>query len=115
MNRNQNLNLSQNQNLNQSINGNYPMNQNANINQSKQQLMKTIYEAGFAALDTALFLDTHPCDTKALAFYQKMNHIYNQASKEYSTLYGPLRMNQIDNDQYWSWCEEPWPWEMGAC
>ena len=77
--------------------------------------MKKIYESGFAAYDAALYLDTHPCDTEAIAFHQKMKHIYNQAAKEYSALYGPLRIQQMDNDQFWSWSEGPWPWEMGAC
>lgn len=94
---------------------NMNQNRNTNTNQNKHQLMKKIYEFGLAAYDTVLFLDTHPCDAEALAFYQKMKHIYNQAVKEYSALYGPLKINQIDNDQYWSWGEGPWPWEMGAC
>lgn len=90
-------------------------NQVRNGNPTRQQLMKKIYESGFAAYDTALFLDTHPCDKEALAFYQKMNHIYNQATKEYSALYGPLRIYQFDNESYWSWSEGPWPWEMEGC
>ena len=91
------------------------MNRNQNLQQNKQQLMKKIYESGFAGYDAALYLDTHPCDTEAIAFHQKMKHIYNQAAKEYSALYGPLRIQQMDNDQFWSWSEGPWPWEMGAC
>ncbi len=112
MNTTQNLNQNVTINLNQTRNSNTAVN---NRTQNKQQLMKKIYESGFAVYDTALFLDTHPCDKEALAFYQKMNRLYNQAAEEYSALYGPLRMAQFDNDQYWSWSEGPWPWEMGAC
>lgn len=99
--------------INQTIHPNMGFYQNQRP--EKHQLMKTIYESGFAVYDAVLFLDTHPCDKEALAYYQKMKQIYDQASKEYSSLYGPLRINQIDNDQYWSWSEGPWPWEIGGC
>ena len=82
---------------------------------NRNQLMRRIYESGFAAYDAALYLDTHPYDTEALAYYRKMNHIYNEASNEYSALYGPLKITQMDNDQNWSWAEGPWPWEVGGC
>lgn len=85
------------------------------MNRNQSKLMQRIYESGFAADDAALYLDTHPCDAEALAYYCKMNQIYNQACEEYSTLYGPLKRNQIENSDYWAWGEGPWPWETGAC
>jgi len=89
------------------------MNQNRMTDRNRNQLMRKVYEAGFATDDAALFLDTHPGDVQALAYYQQMNQIYNQAAQEYAALYGPLKRNQMDNDQYWSWGEGPWPWEVG--
>ena len=39
------------------------------MNESKD-LMNVIYETGFVIDDVLLYLDTHPCDKKALEYYE---------------------------------------------
>ena len=36
---------------------------------SKAQLMETIGQSAFAAYDTLLYMDTHPQDQEAMAYY----------------------------------------------
>ena len=41
-----------------------------------------VYELGFALLETALFLDTHPDNREALEYYCQIKHRYAQAVEE---------------------------------
>ena len=36
---------------------------------SKKKMMQFVRETGFAMLDAGLYLDTHPCDDKAMDYY----------------------------------------------
>ena len=40
---------------------------------SKAQLMETIGQSAFAAYDTLLYMDTHPQDREAMAYYHKQS------------------------------------------
>ena len=62
----------------------------------KQILMKKINESSFALYDTALYLDTHPCDQEALAYYHKCMHIRKEAMKIYCEKFGPLQIDQVN-------------------
>ena len=44
---------------------------------SHEALMKQINETGFAMDDVLLYLDTHPTDAKALAYYHYVTIMYN--------------------------------------
>lgn len=78
-------------------------------------LMKKIYEYGFAVDDVILFLDTHPDDADALAYYQKMRDAYEQVYHEYVTTVRPLKFTEVDTADGWNWLDDPWPWEGGMC
>lgn len=82
------------------------------MTKDQHQLLKYISEVSFALTETAIFLDTHPCDQKALDYYQKVKKQRRDAMKEYSRKYGPLQTDQVECDKYWTWVEQPWPWEM---
>lgn len=82
-------------------------------NYSPSQLMTLIYQAGFALDDILLYLDTHPCDSDALNYYQYVKNIYNQAVNVYTAQCGPLRKDQVKSGNYWDWITETWPWEGG--
>ena len=41
---------------------------------SKAQLMETIGQSAFAAYDTLLYMDTHPQDQEAMAYYHKQGY-----------------------------------------
>lgn len=78
-------------------------------------LMKKIYEYGFAVDDVILYLDTHPDDAEALAYYQQVRDAYKQFYHEYVTTVRPLMFTEDRTADGWSWTDDPWPWEGGMC
>lgn len=87
---------------------------------SRRQLMALINESSFAVYDMLLYLDTHPNDTEALAYFQKQSCIRRDALKEYARQYGPLSIDFMDDgsSDSWDWMTQPWPWDnnqKGRC
>lgn len=78
---------------------------------SKAQLMETIGQSAFAAYDTLLYMDTHPQDQEAMAYYHKQAGIRREAMEEYARRFGPLTMDLIDETDChsWEWMMQPWP------
>ncbi|MEG1774137.1 MAG: spore coat protein CotJB [Oscillospiraceae bacterium] len=73
--------------------------------------MLRVSRAGFALSDAALYLDTHPQDAAALAYYQKMRAIHDAAVADYTAQIGPLSANDVLTDNEWAWIKNPWPWQ----
>ena len=94
---------------------NIPMQNDPRIN--RRQLMNRINQASFAVDDVKLYLDTHPCDPEALAYFHEMSRERNQALKEYAAAYGPLTVDTAGTSctDRWNWINEPWPWQEGGC
>lgn len=84
---------------------------------SRSQLLNYINEVSFAAYDAMLFLDTHPTDPEALAYFRKHSRMRTAALKEYERLYGPLTLDTAGDSisSSFAWSQQPWPWEGGAC
>ena len=79
---------------------------------SRQQLMKQVMLYGFACVDASLYLDTHPDDAEALAYFKEHDRIYREAVEEYSRNYGPLTLSHAHHcGSYWNWVNQPWPWQ----
>lgn len=98
------------------------MQQNCNCSNSRpdrKQLLNKINEVSFAIDDIVLFLDTHPCDTQALQFYNEKLQIRQKLMKEYEQHFGPLtvKCGESYNDENWKWVLQPFPWENegGKC
>lgn len=81
--------------------------------QSRQQLLHAVDTASFAAIDTALFLDTHPDDQDALKAFRQYEDARRSAMNAYSEQYGPLTMDTASPCNHWYWATETWPWEGG--
>lgn len=83
----------------------------------KADLMKLINEVSFAVDDIKLYLDTHPCDENARAYFEKYSRMRNEALKEYAENYGPLTVDTAiySDSEKWNWIDEPWPWQEGGC
>lgn len=81
---------------------------------NREQLLNFINETSFAIDDIILYLDTHPCDEQALACYQNYRELREKAVREYTKCYGPLLVDNVDADNFWTWIESPWPWEGGC-
>ena len=84
---------------------------------NRRQLMEHINQVSFAVDDVKLYLDTHPCDQEALAYFHEMSRQRNRALKEYAACYGPLTIDSMDEScgDRWNWINEPWPWQEGGC
>lgn len=79
---------------------------------SRKQLLSIITLTGFAALDSGMYLDTHPDDREALCYFHENMHRYNEAMAEYAKSFGPLTLSHAThNREYWDWVNQPWPWE----
>ena len=83
----------------------------------RNDLLRWINIVSFAVTDAQLFLDTHPDDENALAFFHEYNSLRNQALREYSQYYGPLTMDTAMESctDRWNWIHDPWPWQEGGC
>ena len=80
------------------------------------RLRKTIHSYDFAIYEMVLYLDTHPFDRMAL---QKLKHYKMKraaAIEQYEAKFGPYVTTaaKTQNEQHWTWVENPWPWENEA-
>lgn len=78
----------------------------------QHQLLMYISQISFAIDEIVLFLDTHPCDEKALAYYEEVKEKRKIAMEKYSEKYGPLLNDNVKSGCRWRWVETPWPWEL---
>ncbi len=81
-------------------------------NVDQRNLRYYIDAVSFTALDTAMFLDTHPRNREATQYFHKYNKARSQALKEYNNRFGPLMIDQVNDDNFMRWINNPWPWEM---
>ena len=91
---------------------------NCNPSMTKAGLLKRLNEVSFAVNDIHLFLDTHPCNEKALAFFQEVSEERNRLLKEYASSFGPLTIDTAacSREDMWNWTIQPFPWEQeGGC
>ncbi len=78
----------------------------------RECMMLRVQQACFAADETRLYLDTHPCDPKALAEMQRYQTLAAQAIAAYTEQFGPLTSGGSGVvSGSWAWGEGPWPWE----
>ena len=85
---------------------------------NRRELFNYINEISFAVDDTKLFLDTHPWDQNALLFF---NECSRKAERSITGICFCLRLRlrlytaTACESDYWSWINEPWPWQEGGC
>ena len=82
----------------------------APMNQHK--LLMRVKALEFAVIEAGLFLDTHPTDRKALAYFNEKNEERQAAYNQYVDTYGPLTIFDCKGTESWDWVKAPWPWEM---
>ncbi len=82
----------------------------------KTMMRRKIHALDFGLIEMNLYLDTHPCDARAL----KTAQVYYQKRKdcvaEYERRFGPYVVTANDSigNDYWTWVKGPWPWEIGS-
>lgn len=79
-------------------------------NNNRNELLQKIMEYKFAINDMALFLDTHPCDDKALRHHNEYVCEFNKLKEKYEKEFGPLSI-ETEIDSWCKWTDERWPWE----
>ncbi len=84
-----------------------------NVQPAQVALMKQINEASFAMDDVLLFLDTHPTNTEALAYYKNVAAMRRSAIAAYERQFGPLLVDNVQGNT-WTWETEFCPWEGGC-
>ena len=77
----------------------------------QKQLIKCIQIQGFSMFESALFLDTHPCDADAMAMYTSSREELSKLVNSYEMRYGPLTISGNYCTDNWQWIDSPWPWE----
>ena len=83
-------------------------------NMCKEELMKLVQTTNFAIIELALYLDTHPDSACALETYHDYHKTFKKAVEEYEKRFEPLTIYGMNNDEYWTWGNEPWPWQKGS-
>ncbi len=78
------------------------------MNVSLHDIMKLC----FTLRETALYLNTHPCDEEALAYFRKTACMLDAAKDEYEATVGPITWKVNEGCKTWSWVASPWPWEL---
>ena len=79
----------------------------------QRKLFRQIQVFSFAVYEAALYLDGHPCDKRAIEYYNKYNSRLLELKDRYEKSFGPLTINGNDGCK-WKWTEAPWPWEYDS-
>ena len=78
----------------------------------KSTVEKRISAYQFALYDLALYLDSHPCDEKALQLREIYKTRLCQLINEYEQHYGKYVTKMDDVQESWTeWVKDPWPWD----
>ena len=65
----------------------------------------------FAARELNLYLDTHPDDREAFELLRTVLRLKREGAEKYVKMYGPVRIEDLENAEGFTWLESPWPWE----
>ena len=64
----------------------------------------------FALYETVLFLDTHPDNSKAKQYYDKLTEQRKQLVAALEAEGNVLRAEDVKGEN-WTWINTPWPWQ----
>lgn len=73
-------------------------------------LMQKLMTADFYLQDLKLYLDTHPCDEKALCLYRKTAKLVREYRETFENENFPLVETSAGQCEHtWDWLEGSWP------
>ena len=79
----------------------------------KSAVEKRIAAYKFALYDLALYLDSHPCDEKAMQLRSVYREKLAALIDEYEQHYGKYVATMADVEGSWKeWVQDPWPWDV---
>ena len=87
---------------------------------SKAAVEKRIGAYKFALYDLSLYLDSHPCDQRAIELRRLYKEKLVCLINEYEQHYGKYVITMADVENNWhDWICDPWPWDVvkgdGCC
>ena len=62
-------------------------------------------------MDFSEYLDTHPFDKQAIAYFNHYNKIRMDLTRQFSEKYYPLQTSFSSDTTEWSWGLAPLPWK----
>lgn len=76
---------------------------------SREKLLAWIDQVSFAVVEMNLYLDTHPEDEDALAFFREKVALRKEALKQYAEQYGPLTIDTANDrmSRSFEWVMQP--------
>lgn len=80
---------------------------------SRRELLRKLQIYDFNIQEAALYLNSHPCDHRAMEYYQHFRCLRDKAAHMYECCFGPLT-NRDNRSCEWQYIYEPWPWEREA-
>ena len=84
-------------------------------NSDQARMLHKIDVISFICIEMQLYLDTHPYEEDAIAYFNRNMLMLNLLKREYSRMYTPLTLAYADTDsQKWKWVLDPMPWEGGC-
>ena len=73
----------------------------------REKLLNRVRMYDFALDDVIEYLDGHPKNTAALAYYSEMRTAFDKAAAEYEDAFGPLTAREVDTRPgFWRWIDE---------
>lgn len=78
---------------------------------NRKSLMRKIQELSFAKVETELYLDAHPDNKAAIAYYRDILSNLDELMTKYQNEVGPIFQEGIVGDE-WLWVKKPWPWQL---
>lgn len=80
---------------------------------NREELLNSLTELDFMAVDLGLYLNTHPNDQEAIAAYNQVITAADTVRGKYEMLFGPLCSfrSYANNVENWQWKDNPWPWQ----
>lgn len=81
------------------------------MNREQMDMLRELMEVSFVLIETALYLNTHPDDERALRLHNNTSAQYDQLEAMYQAKYGPLRNTGMSRYP-WAYINDPWPWEI---
>ena len=81
----------------------------------KNELMRRIRQACFAAHECTLYLDGHPYNRKAMELHDKYVSEAKDLTAQYESRFGPLtsgaKLAPQTAGEGWVWATNDWPWQ----
>ena len=80
-------------------------------NEQEQELFN-LNQIEFAMHDINLYLDVNPNDQQMLNIFTNYKNTYNELFSQYEEKYGPICVNNTNNQIPYKWESKKFPWEV---